>query len=187
MKKNYTSFCAFLLSTVLLSSCERGPELTPLTQEGKNTFSCKVNGEVWIPNGRSDLVVSIKALSGGFFRNLPTDSTRIWISAVKGDNEIHLYLKEVKAGTQYFNLPTPKIGYTFNPENYAEFRESRTKGFSTNAQYTGSATLLRADTLTGIISGTFEFTAGISTGETVRVTEGRFDINTRTLNLPPGY
>ena len=103
MKKNYTSFCAFLLSTVLLSSCERGPELTPLTQEGKNTFSCKVNGEVWIPNGRSNLVVSIKALSGGFVQNSFTDSIRIRISAVKGDNEIDLYLKEVKVGSCRFH------------------------------------------------------------------------------------
>ncbi|WP_254561339.1 hypothetical protein [Dyadobacter diqingensis] len=39
---------------LLFWGCDKGPDLTPTTQEGKNTFSCKVNGKVWIPDGTWD-------------------------------------------------------------------------------------------------------------------------------------
>lgn len=41
---------------LLFWGCDKGPDLTPTTQEGKNTFSCKVSGKVWIPDGTWGLV-----------------------------------------------------------------------------------------------------------------------------------
>jgi hypothetical protein len=41
---------------------------------------------------------------------------------------------------------------------------------------TGRVTLTKADTISGVISGTFDFVAATSSGEIVKVSEGRFDI-----------
>jgi hypothetical protein len=49
------NFLLFFSLTLLLGACELFPEaepenvLPPITQEGANTFGCKVNGEVWLP------------------------------------------------------------------------------------------------------------------------------------------
>ena len=49
----------------------------------------------------------------------------------------------------------------------------------TNDQFTGSVTITRADSVAQVVSGTFEFTAvNAQTGETRKVTKGRFDYET---------
>ena len=49
-------FSILLLASILqFSGCGLLPtpkeELPPITQEGKNTFGCLVNGKVWLPKG----------------------------------------------------------------------------------------------------------------------------------------
>ncbi|NJO00912.1 MAG: hypothetical protein HC880_03770 [Bacteroidia bacterium] len=51
--KYYT--LVFLMAFSLLTHCkddDPGP-LPPATQEGRNTFGCFLNGEPYVPNGRS--------------------------------------------------------------------------------------------------------------------------------------
>jgi hypothetical protein len=43
--------------------------------------------------------------------------------------------------------------------------------------------ITKADTISGIISGTFEFEGGNSLGQKVKITDGRFDVNSRSVNL----
>lgn len=66
---------------------------------------------------------------------------------------------------------------------YVEY-EPNQKDYITNTHYVGSITFTRVDTVNHIIAGTFAFTAENTdgSGETVRVTDGRFDINWVTLN-----
>jgi hypothetical protein len=54
--KRYFNFSVILIvvTSSLLASCELlnikpKPKLPPITSEGKNTFGCRVNGKVWLP------------------------------------------------------------------------------------------------------------------------------------------
>ena len=63
------------------------------------------------------------------------------------------------------------------PYNYGYYHDGQNR-YVTDSQHTGTVTITRADTVTGIISGAFEFTAyDAKTKQTVTVTEGRFDLD----------
>ena len=38
-----------MLSSLIKPYQDGTPELLPITMEGKNTFGCKINEEIWIP------------------------------------------------------------------------------------------------------------------------------------------
>lgn len=167
----------FFLPIFIFLSCERGPGLTPITQEGKNTFSCKINGKVWIPDGRSSLAVTVKPIVGGFYYDYVSHENfgTIQINTHhKSGDDLSIYLKTNYVGLHHLNENTDFKD--FSPENYGFFFFAQRDAYITSEQNTGSVLITKADTLTGIISGTFEFTAGNSKGETVRITDGRFDI-----------
>src|ERR1700733_2066445 len=67
--------------------------LPPMTQEGKNTFGCKINGEVWIPYYQCGLI------------NFLTKCEELHTNVVKVDSTINLPLdfelstsREIKTG-----------------------------------------------------------------------------------------
>ncbi|TDE18364.1 DUF6252 family protein [Dyadobacter psychrotolerans] len=181
MKKT-NLYTTALVALLLIWGCDKGPELTPLTQEGKNTFSCKVNGKVWIPDGRGSIFVNIPPIDGGFFRGDQYSISKIWISTYSSDNqEVHLFLETIDVGPKNLDRKTHPYGASFQPSNYGLYRNSQQKEFITSNINTGTITLIKADTLTGIISGTFEFTAANSSGNVTKITDGRFDINSKTL------
>jgi hypothetical protein len=169
---------ACTLAVLLLLGCDKGPDLTPVTQEGKNTFSCKVNGKVWIPDGNSDLFVTIRPIAGGFTKNIVNDTINIYIYTRKSNGEgVDLYLRSAEPGIHSLNYTTRSYEYSFYPHNYGSFRRKDGHELITSAAYSGWVKLTTANVVSGIIAGTFEFTAGNPQGESVRITEGRFDVN----------
>lgn len=58
--------CVLLLSIGLLLACDRKDPLPKPTQEGKNTFGCKIDGKPWVPDGGTGFQAT-KPLRGGFF------------------------------------------------------------------------------------------------------------------------
>ena len=52
--------------------------------------------------------------------------------------------------------------------------------FFTSSAHKGWVNLTKADSVSGIVSGTFEFILADTTGGTVSITDGRFDLNART-------
>ena len=52
MDKIKRILCVSILLAFIIQCKKSSPsqELPPITQDGKNTFGCKVNGQVWIPN-----------------------------------------------------------------------------------------------------------------------------------------
>ena len=178
-KNRYLSTLAVL---PLLWTCDKGPELTPITQEGKNTFSCKVNGKVWIPDGRGSIFVYTPPITGGFYNNSIDDTLRIWIiSNADNGEEIHLNLKSIVLGERKLNSNTQPKGASLFPSNYGLFRNVSGSEFITSSNCTGTVILIKADSVSGIIAGTFEFTASDPKGNLIKITNGRFDINSRTL------
>jgi hypothetical protein len=180
--KNVNLYITALAILMLFWGCDKGHELTPVTQEGKNTFSCKVNGKVWIPDGRGDIFVNIPPIEGGFFRNRNNSISTIWISSYSSNNqEVHIYLESLDLGIRDLNRETQPYGASLDPRNYGLYRSSQQSEYITSSINTGTFTLAKADTLTGIISGMFEFTAADPKGNLIKITDGRFDINSKTL------
>ncbi|WP_159471599.1 DUF6252 family protein [Dyadobacter sp. 3J3] len=180
--KNGNRYLSILAVLLLLWSCDKGPDLTPTTQEGKNTFSCKVNGEVWIPDGSSDWFGLDKAINGGFAgygsNNPPTIYLRTYSTNKIG---LHIFLKTIEVGIHELNQDTYTIDRYRFPENYGWYQAADGKSFITNQNQTGRVVITKADTKSGVISGTFEFEGGNSLGQKVKITDGRFDVNSRTL------
>jgi len=155
-------------SLLLIVSCQK-EKLPKLTEEGKNTFGCKVNGKNWVPHGVGGFG-GTDPVAGGFIRNVNT----INIIAYNGRESIEFYLENV------FSLGE----YPLSDSNYALYyiRGSNTSipdiSYITDSQHTGKVNIVNYDTTNKIVSGTFEFIGVNKEGKTVRISDGRFDIKT---------
>ncbi|PWJ59662.1 hypothetical protein CLV98_102496 [Dyadobacter jejuensis] len=184
MKPNINLYASTWILLLLFWACEKGPQLTPTTQEGKNTFSCKVNGKVWIPDGTGDWFGLAKTINGGFAGYGSHNPPTIHLLVYKQDKtELDIFLKTIEVGIHELNRDTYTIVRDFFPENYGWYKGADGTSFMTNRNHTGRVVITKADTLSGVISGTFEFEGGNSLGKKVKITDGRFDINSRTVNL----
>lgn len=148
--------------------------LPPTTQEGKNTMGCKVNDEVWVPfyecpafrENCSELSVSAgNTLSNGFFR-LSINAGR------KIDNtDTHLlietYPNETISSTGNKSDSVEVHFYGDNNKIYGEhYYPGRVKRFE----------VTKFDTTNKIVSGIFDFTLYKSSTDSIKITEGRFDL-----------
>jgi hypothetical protein len=160
-----------------VNACQK-EKLPRSTQEGKNTFGCKVNGKNWVPKGGGPFS-GINPTYGGFWYGF----NQIYVEAYDKDETIQIYLRNMFSTGEYslnFNtIPQPDNLY---PDNYALY--SKGKGPSANtyittSEHTGKVFITKRDTVNSIISGSFHFNAvNKRTGEVIKVTEGRFDIKT---------
>jgi hypothetical protein len=169
---------ALLLSIPFLyTSCEKPPDPIPpptpapcdtclpaITTEGKRTFGCRINGKVWLPK------------SGGF--TLSYFNNKINISAVKPlsapqeRERIHFDIRPIN-DTGYFKFPNSDLSlatFTYSPSI------ERINDYVVDIATKGYLHITRFDYEGGVISGTFEFDAYNSQGDTVHVTDGRFDL-----------
>ena len=171
MKKLINYFLAAVL--LLSASCEDDnifkqlvdppvKVLPPATQIGANTFGCKVNGKVWLPNETA----WVEFVNGGL--------DIVARNRQKGFLGIGLHIGRFvisSKGTFSIASSTPY----FSQASYIE----NNNAFTTDDINTGSITITRLDTnqLHYIVSGTFSFKARHeSSGEIIEITEGRFDL-----------
>lgn len=148
-------------------------QLPPVTQTGAQTFGCLINGEPFVPP-------SFGSNSPSAFYQFVDGAYTLGISARTGGGT---ELKSINIGC--LDVPLlEEINYTlleFATGNYfAEYRIGA--GFifdgSSNSENSGILTITRFDQTNFIISGTFNFEAkDINTGETIEITNGRFDMN----------
>jgi len=153
---------------VLLASCKKD-ESSPLpkaTQEGKNTFGCLLDGQVFLPTSSHNIFQPIRPLRGLFLRR------EIGIQAYGEQGQMYLALRDA------FRPGTYTLGETATG-NYASLNRSMGM-FYTSSTRGGSLTLTRIDTVARVVAGTFEFSAldyyRGGTGGTITVTSGRFDV-----------
>jgi hypothetical protein len=122
------------------------------TQTGKGTFGCLVNGEVWLPKGKS----MMSGLTTTIQFNI------LSIGTMKSNEGIGLAVRNIQdVGNYDLNLD----------ENFAEY----SVGSKIFKRIEGTLTITKYDKNEQIISGTFRFKAKSSTGEIIEITEGRFD------------
>lgn len=167
------SFCILLVFSQCKKNKDEEPQLPPETSIGAMTFGCKINGKVFVPRdgrGRPGLFVQYVNLgtgpNGGWYLNIPATN---WIPSTPEGVNINTDSLLVVEGATY-------------PFKY------RKKGFpgafyQIGAVYealdgsTGELKIKKFDNVNRIISGTFFFTGtDNSNGQTVDITDGRFDI-----------
>jgi len=136
--------------------------LPPATQTGANTFGCKVNGKVWLPSETAWMEFREGGISLVAKNKLTPQQTVIINIGKYVINGVGTY--NISKLTPYYSN-----GYFRN----------ESKHFETDDTNTGTIIITRLDTtkFNYIVSGTFNFKARDEiTGETVEVTEGRFDL-----------
>ena len=169
-----------LLTLTQCSKCKDdvppNDELPAATQEGKNTFGCLVNGQVWTSDGRTGLTPNLVVA----YESDPVRGGNINISAYRytggGNNrqDIKLYAGPV------FQNRTFRLNSSAIEGAGSFFDDTRPRPCNELLYYDasylkGSLTLTRLDERAGVIAGTFEFTITKPGCDTVRVTNGRFD------------
>jgi hypothetical protein len=185
MKKTFKAIWLALMGVMWLflmaTSCHKTPDpipepdLPPETQTGAGTVGCYINGKPWWPKPFLAIGVNphlevkyggvnpgLLYLSATISKNPNSSSLTIFVKpwVRKGDNEIWYTLLSDYA---FINYDTAVFK---NPCN----------GFRIDTLKTKRLTITKLDTVgVGIVSGTFEFTAFNTCGDTLRFTKGRFD------------
>jgi len=167
-------FSILLLASILqFSGCGLLPtpkeELPPITQEGKNTFGCLVNGKVWLPKG-SNGTANLDASYDPNFSNGSFD-----IGAYNITNEIDQFIsiggKNVnKEGRYDFLQIKDSPGALFNDKRKGCFYTEQSNVIN------GYFTINRLDVQKQIVSGVFEFILYKNSCDTIKVAKGRFDM-----------
>ena len=178
-----------LLSVLLVgSSCKKlseaiSPGLPEATQEGKNTFGCRVNNKVWLPHTEHVVDSPVETrYSGAGGPSLEIEATRKSVGVNYSRVTLHLDgFTAMQPGTYALNQGTRVIYQDHEAGANDEYRAEGSMG-------QGSITFTKVEngTNTGIggittnytiLSGTFSFTAVSPTsGKTVTLSDGRFDV-----------
>jgi hypothetical protein len=136
---------------------------------------------VWVPKGTSSLGNVTKPIYGVYYLNTQNDSVYVHIQTSSTNGvQVDLFLRKFDVGVYLLNEMTGRSGSSFYPKNYG-YSFSGEKEYITSDRHTGKITITKSDISSGILSGTFEFTASNSSGEIVQITAGRFDLNHKTL------
>jgi len=160
---------AQIISLLLLSSCSCEEDIKPLTeleklpaptQIGKNTFGCLINGQAWrvtsTVNASSFYQQGVLAISGKIITPLQS------MGIVLTENSTIIT-------TGIYDL-------TEIPYHQAQIRYSDECDYFEENTISGTLTITKFDKVNYIISGTFEFTTALNGCDTLRITDGRFDI-----------
>jgi hypothetical protein len=150
-------------------------QLPPATMTGAQTIGCLVNGEPFTDSGIMNNFYQF--VDGEYYLVINWDFDN---SDGYKDGQIAISKIEVQENQTYV---LDKSSYTDGDYTGAgaTFVSNLTETlgqFETNANFTGTIHFTRFDTENFIMSGTFEFQAQeIISGETITITDGRFDLN----------
>ncbi|GAA4006593.1 hypothetical protein GCM10022408_17980 [Hymenobacter fastidiosus] len=155
------------------------PKLPEATQDGKGTFGCRLDDQLWLPHTDHTLLPSLSAglkTPGNFTLRASDDHDE-----ADGYDEFTLAVQvpEVKPGTYTlgngFSAQYSESGHRFVAGSANQGSMTITKVEA--RQRTGSVTNIT--TKFHVVSGTFSFTATSAvSGRVITIKEGRFDVQT---------
>jgi hypothetical protein len=199
--KNFTQFWIVLIGIIGLSACSNddvtNDRLPPATTTGANTAGCYIDGKLLIPkNGTTGWTGTPYGLHYVYGNNFWPDKNDFWqLHISNNSNEgntfgVVLYIRNMLNGNgDYIIGQSNEDLYSDGPDNNQIIAGINTNGV--NKTYysfdnSGVITITRSDLDYGIsiYSGTFYCTLynKDNPSETIEITEGRFDINSLTLN-----
>lgn len=157
-------FC-IILCPLFYSACnEDQDELPPVTMEGKNTFGCLVNGKFFVSKGRIGNVGTYAEVQ------YAQDTIGVNLYAMNSETDQSFVFS-------FYDSPDLLESKRYELPEYTVFYSTKDCDYRIDNLINGWIALSKYDINAQIISGTFEFTAySPNCGDTIRVTDGRFDI-----------
>lgn len=190
MKTLHSILLIIISFTLVLSSCKKNivnplSQLPAATQTGANTFGCLVNGQAFVPHNRSifegpDLQCNYIYLHGGYY-----------FSILAANHNSDGSVNSITIGTDSLSInqgQTIKLNASVITGSVGEgstagagyniYGPSGIYTYSTSANVSpGQLTITFLDNQKQIISGTFYFNVLDHNGDTVKITNGRFDMH----------
>ena len=149
--------------------------LPTATQEGKETFGCLVNGEVFTPKGSN---LGGPTLSS-FYQYLNRPNGNGYFFNVSASNKQSELIKGISINTENIILVLGNNYVLKKNESFATYSIltlDKANIFSSSDLFKGELFISKFDDINQIVSGTFWFDAVNDKGEKVEVREGRFDV-----------
>lgn len=175
MKHTQLLVLIFLLIITSSLNCKKslfGENLPAATQEGKNTCGFLMNGKVWLPrgdNGFANLTCYYdETFMGGAFNvngYRYEDGANNSLSFVVASDNIQ------STGLYKINLNSNRVGRYRNGPTSCGYQWD-----DTIPNHNAFLNITKLDKQKRIVSGTFEFALTKAGCETVRITQGRFDM-----------
>lgn len=177
------SFCFILLLafTGVCCSCQKDDDsdlspieqLPPQTTVGANTAGCLVSGEVLIPKGNNN--------SSSTLRCQYAKRQGVYTFGLSFHDKEQEFVKSILLRTENIKLEQGK-SYKFLERSDTCWGEYSIEAglidsYETDSNHSGILSITHIDEEQRIISGTFSFTAINDQGETVEITDGRFDMH----------
>lgn len=177
MKKCSSILLAFAL--ILSFGCDKNDDdpkekqLPPITTEGKNTFGCKIDGELFIADVNFSVGGPMPVVA---YRQ---DSNRFVIQGTQEEND---QLKDVKIRS-YIDFTSSTQTMSANSSSVIGYTDYSLIG-TTCADYyydtsnLGTINVIHLDTLNHIFSGTFQMVLlnNSCSPNQIHITHGRFDV-----------
>lgn len=175
---NFTiTFIATCLYILLLSSCIKDPykngepSLSPITMEGKNTFGFLLDGKVWVPYHEKPGLFT-PTLEAVLDRNTFTITARLKRNNEQKYQSIGIVINNVDIGRFHIPFP-PYSGHVFTDQNKEGYGCNYFKCKPEDTEIN----IINFDRERRIVSGTFFYkNATNSCGDTIQITDGRFDL-----------
>ena len=147
--------------------------LPPATQEGKGTFGCLVNNEVFLPKGNFSSGNPINcAYQFAYMEN----KYYLAVGASNNSNNlIDLTISYKGTGTNIGIHDLQSSSDNQYSGEYTIYKGGSINNFKTTEVFKGELNITKFDPINQIISGTFWFDAVNDKGEKIEVREGRFD------------
>ncbi len=164
LSKTYFFTATAAAAIFLTVACKKLPKET---HKGKDMMACYVNGEKWKAKNKISFDMStIGSGSGGSNPEAGFTGTTSWY--IQGTESklggLVIYINNFK-GIGDYELTTPSYQANYAGYNGGHKSDSLNKGIITIKYFSNN-----------IIAGTFSFTLKDNQGETVAITQGRFDI-----------
>lgn len=183
-----TSAFFLLIFLLIVTACKKDQtkpqlQLPPITTEGLNTFGCKVNETIIVPEASSGFLMIISGIISDMEMNDSCPALRVEIYNATSKNIIGfrlmlkdlLNVKEINFEPHSFEDNCHNAAYYY-PNLKDEDYQGNNPGYFTFDSLSGKATILRIDTTNHIISGTFYFKVKDYKGNMADVKDGRFDL-----------
>ena len=172
-----------MLFSLILSCCKNDDDqpqnpidqLPPETQTGEQTIGCLVNGEAFVDNTSFNNFYQF--VDGEYYLVINWDKDTF--EGFK-DGQIAISGIEIQENQTYALNKSGYVNgdYTGGGATFTNNLSDIYGQYETNSDYIGQIHFTRFDTENFIMSGTFEFEAQeILSGETISITNGRFDLN----------
>ena len=140
--------------------------LPPITQTGENTFGCLVNGQEWVTKTTIDVA--------GFYQRGVLQINGSLNETGRKQTITLIIIDSTLAEKSYILTKSPLLTAKF--ADVTSLINTNWCFYEEENLISGTLNIIHLDEQSRIISGLFEFTTHMDGCDTIRVTDGRFDL-----------